>query len=131
MLRPIRLVLACTLAAALLAACSSPSPSPAPTGSTGSPSPAPAGCDFAGSLTDFYTAPTVTPGTAPGTILRCQQRTDITGLTGANAYRILYVTEAPKPATPYVAGYLPGVTPLVTRVSSGLVFVPTAAAPWW
>ena len=129
MLRPTRLVLACTLAAALLAACSSPSPSPAPTGSTGSPSPAPAGCDFAGSLTDFYTAPTVTPGTAPGTILRCQQRTDITGLTGANAYRILYVTEAPKPATPYVAGYLPGVTPLVTRVSSGLVFVPTAAAP--
>lgn len=85
-------------------------------------------CSFAGSEIDFYTAPAV-PAGAPGTIIRCQEHPPIPGLTGARAYRVLYLTQAPAPTPQYSAAFVAGVTPLVNRISSGMIFVPDAPAP--
>lgn len=87
-------------------------------------------CSFSGSLTDFYTAPTAAITAAPGTMIRCQERTDIQGLTGATAYRVMYVSEAPAPGS-YGKGTkkLSWNGPLVKRYSTGMIFIPTAAAP--
>lgn len=86
-------------------------------------------CNFAGSLNDFYTAPDPVPAGAPGTILRCQEHEPIKNMTGAHAYRIMFLTQAPAPSASYAAAYQPGVTPLVNRISTGVVFVPDAPAP--
>lgn len=91
--------------------------------------PAPSGsapCDFTGSVDDFYTLPAGAPAGPVGTVVRCQQRTDIPNLAGVGAaYRILYVTEV---QTDSSQPYQPG-QQTTARLASGLVFVPTAAAP--
>lgn len=65
-------------------------------------------------LQPFYTLPNPLPGGNPGDVIRYEPMTDLGWrLTGANAYRMLYLSEAP-------AGEL--------RVSSGMIFIPTAPA---
>lgn len=95
-----------------------PAAAPSPSGS--------APCNFPGSVDDFYTLPTGAPTEPVGTVVRCQQRTDIPNLASVGtAYRVLYVTEAQTDSSqPYQPGQQ--TTP---RLASGLVFVPTAAAP--
>lgn len=88
-------------------------------------------CTFDDDLTAFYTAPPGAITADPGTLIRCQERLDIQGLTGAHAYRVMYVTEAPAPGS-YTskssARKFRGVA-LVKRYSTGMIFVPTATAP--
>lgn len=64
-------------------------------------------------LAPFYEIPDPLPAAKPGTILRQEPMQLNTPVQGANSYRVLYYTEQPD-GTP--------------RISSGMIFVPTAAA---
>lgn len=64
-------------------------------------------------LQPFYDIPDPLPAAKPGTILRQEPMQLDTPVTGASAYRVLYYSAAPD-GTP--------------RISSGMIFVPTAPA---
>ena len=87
-------------------------------------------CTYLGDLTEFYTAPAGPITAAPGTLIRCQERLDIQGLTGARAYRVMYVSEAPA-AGSYVPASRVGSRTIarVKRYSTGMIFIPRALAP--
>lgn len=130
----IRLAAATTVGLLALSGCSAASTEDDAAGTAGASaassaaptSSVPPGCDFAGSIDDFYTLPADAPTDAPGSIVRCQPRTDIPNLSGVgSAYRVLYVTEVPLDSS---QPYQPGAQ-TAKRLASGLIFVPSAPAP--